>query len=333
MLSTKVLLWSQNYIQVKDGVIYVSDEQFEQCVAVPVQDESLDLCFVLDKEHTKRIKDRLKHSKSDRLWLRSHNDQELEFTDGRDEITVPYFHTTWDEQPMRKDIRSLRDLKDDLFLLPKNIKDLIIRASSFASTDECRPNLKQVLIKDGDVVATDGHSMIVLNYKTKEYIPEFLIPTYCIAQLKRMGNNIVCYRNESTTILSDRRYSIVLRENEKFPPYEAVIPEKADRTSIPFTKTIRDLLNRASTEPNNDGNFVYDVEIADEVMTIQAGGIKRKFKKSWEDVRCRLDPKKLQKEIKTITAHEVSGATCSTDLSPVNIFHIHKGILIVMGLR
>jgi hypothetical protein len=333
MLSTKTLLWSTNFIQVKGGAVYVSDEQSEQCVAVPIEDDSLDLAFILDSEQTKRIKDRLKHSKSSRLWLRSHSEDYLEFTDGRDDIEVPHVPLE-DDLPIRKDIRSLKDHKDDLFLLPAGVKDLVIRASPFAcKANTGRPGIEQVLITAGEVVATDGHAMIVLKYKTDVTLPNVLIPTYCIPQIKRMGNNIVCYRNERTTIISDRRHSIVLKEDETFPPYEAVIPPKEDRIALPFTKTIRELLNRSEAEPNDDGNFVYDVEIADEVMTILAGPIKRRFKKSWEPLRCRLDPKKLLKEIKTVTAHEVSGAGSSTELSPINVFHIHKGFIVVMGLR
>lgn len=124
----------------------------------------------------------------------------------------------------------------------------IIKASICTSNDTTRFHLNHVLVNAQDIVATDGHKMVVLKHQDSEiFAKDYLVSESNVKTLKMIlksyGKYIedILYArcDEGVEVYSsEKEFSTLIKTAEtlniKYPNYKQLIPEKKERVRIAF---------------------------------------------------------------------------------------------------
>ena len=105
------------------------------------------------------------------------------------------------------------------------IAKAFVRADTFASRDEARPALCGVLYRDGKLVATDGHRLIVIDLGCAPWSAMFIVPSGAISAMKADNGNGVEVSEAGTKVVA---MDLIPHLNEGFPDYTRVLPESID---------------------------------------------------------------------------------------------------------
>lgn len=124
----------------------------------------------------------------------------------------------------------------------------IIKASLCTSSDTTRPSLGHVLVNASDIVATDGHKMVVLKHSDQEiFAKDYLVSESNIKTLKMILKSYGKYIEDILYVISDdcikvfdydKSITVEIKTAEKlqikYPNYKQVIPAEKERVKIAF---------------------------------------------------------------------------------------------------
>lgn len=305
------------YLSVSQGLMIISNLRESIVVASPVEDATISVSAYISKDHIKSFKDLKKVTNSNEVFLRSATEDHVTFTSKGLDISIPTsedigisirqkLKNFWEET-------KYQPLKPEFFQYLK-------RACPFMSKDESRFSINQVLIGE-KIVCTNGHALIALENPNPEV--QLQIPSK-EAEFVSTWKRAVFGETEEDWIISNRKQSIIIRKDvSTFPDWENVIPN--DLSVVPINKSIRKLIVSASKFPSSLGEPHFEMTASEGIITIEAIGNAKRFKKNIENFRVKFDASKIKTEAKSIMSFQRHG--------DVNVFRVPNGTLILMGIR
>lgn len=210
---------------------------------------------------------------------------------------------------------------------PDEIKMLCSKTSSAVSTDEFRPAMTGVLFQFREsyvnAVATDSYRLVraVVRSENAEFPQDFdvIIPKKSVDLIKNADDELIMSVIESNSKVSHLRFDygstvfITRVIDEKFPPYESVIPENNDLVATVDLKEILSAINRVSIFANALSKQIR-VELSNNLIVL-SGEDEESGNKAREEIACEYDStefdigfnfKYLDEAIKNIDSSETT---------------------------
>ena len=327
MITLEHLIGGDLNILVKNGIVMFRSGS--RSIFTNTKDNSLDFDGQFTESQVKQISELIKQGQSKQAWIRSYSESNLVLTNGSNDLEL-FFASAETEQnsEYRKELRSFWKKRPKRAINIKKIIPLISRASKFVGyKHDYREQLQGVWLIKSDIVATNGHALILLRNSSPQKHNLFISEDEC-KHLAKMKGDVMMWETEKKVIISNQVMNIVKpKQTFDFVPYNEVVPLVEEMTRLPVSKKMIEILGTKTNSLRvscNEGIVeISSLHKGDEVMDdIQV----KKFRSTkYPDFEYKINPTLFKSEYKTIQAHHIK--------HHVHLFTIPNGTLTVMGVN
>ena len=231
------------------------------------------------------------------------------------------------------------DYNNVFSMMQSQLRDMVNKTVFSAATDDARPILKGCLlkIKDKDIsmVAIDGLRLAI----TKQSLPSpsgeinVVIPARALNEISKLSNDndeIITISINNKKIMADMGHTKIIAQllEGDFVNYERIIPKESVTEIKVLREQLEQALDRVSIISRNVQANLIKIEIAENVMNINAnaeiGNIVEKVPVSMEgkDMKLALNSKFLSDCLKSIDSEYIkfnfSSSTQPCTINPLN---------------
>jgi hypothetical protein len=315
MIEQQHLIDSDLMIMARNGILMFRSGS--RSIFSTMSDKTYNFCGTFEASQVKQISDLIKKSKSKKCWIKDY-EATLILTNGAEDLEL-YFNPCQEEdcEQYRSELRTFWKKKPKRAVNIKDIIPLITRASRYVGyKHDPREQLKRVWLKNKDIVATNGHALIVLQNKTSH---DFSLSAEECKHLSKMTGDVMLYETKTKVIISNKVTNIVKeKDNQEFVSYEAVIPDVSKAIRLPLGKKMISLYaTKTDSLEINSKEGIVKISHDDEVQKFRSN--------KYPDISFKINPQLIGKEYKTLAVHHL--------VDSVHLFTIPHGQLVVMGMR